>query len=122
MDEKLAGTREFPSEQSVWTKQGFLEAVKLLLAEKNSLFDSLIGKLNDYPDLKRMVYQLLFQGQTITYNADDPATDMLLMFGFVKVEQKHCRLPTGYLRPVCTITFCPCRRYRTGKCTGWRLE
>ena len=27
------------------------------------------------------------QGQTIAYNADDPATDMLLMFGFVKVEQ-----------------------------------
>ena len=44
MDEKLAGTKEFPSKQSVWTKQGFLEAVKLLLAEKNSLFDSLIGE------------------------------------------------------------------------------
>ena len=92
MDEKLAGTKEFPSEQSVWTKQGFLEAVKLLLAEKNSLFDSLIGKLNDYPDLKRMVYQLLFQGQTITYNADDSATDMLLMFGFVKVEQETLQI------------------------------
>lgn len=92
MDEKLAGTKEFPSKQSVWTKQGFLEAVKLLLAEKNSLFDSLIGKLNDYPDLKRMVYQLLFQGQTITYNADDSATDMLLMFGFVKVEQETLQI------------------------------
>ena len=53
MDEKLAGSEEFPSKKSVWTKQGFLEAVKLLLAEKNSLFESLIGKLNDYPDLKK---------------------------------------------------------------------
>ena len=65
MDEKLADSEEFPSKKSVWTKQGFLEAVKLLLAEKNSLFESLIGKLNDYPDLKKMIYQLLFQGQTI---------------------------------------------------------
>lgn len=60
--------------------------MKLLLSEKNTLFESLIGKLNDYPELKGMVFRLLFQGQTITYNADDPATDMLMMFGFVRVE------------------------------------
>lgn len=92
MDEKLADSEEFPSKKSVWTKQGFLEAVKLLLAEKNSIFESLIGKLNDYPDLKKMIYQLLFQGQTITYNADDSATDMLLMFGFVKAERETVQI------------------------------
>lgn len=92
MDEKLADSEEFPSKKSVWTKQGFLEAVKLLLTEKNSLFESLIGKLNDYPDLKKMIYQLLFQGQTITYNADDFATDMLLMFGFVKAERETVQI------------------------------
>ena len=42
MDEKLADSEEFPSKKSVWTKQGFLEAVKLLLAEKNSLWASSI--------------------------------------------------------------------------------
>lgn len=26
------------------------------------------------------------QGRAITYNADDPSTDMLLMFGFIKIE------------------------------------
>ena len=87
MDEQLAGTDQFPDKSAAWTKQGILEAVKILLAEKNALFESLIGKLNDYPDLKKLICRLLFQGQTIAYNADDPATDMLLMFGFVKVEQ-----------------------------------
>ena len=87
MDEQLAGTDQFPDKSAAWTKQGVLEAVKILLAEKNALFESLIGKLNDYPDLKSLICRLLFQGQTIAYNADDPATDMLLMFGFVKVEQ-----------------------------------
>lgn len=71
---------------TAWIKAGVLEAVKKLLFEKNSLFESLIGKLNDYPELKEMIYLLLFQGQTITYNADDSATDMLLIFGFIKVE------------------------------------
>ena len=86
MDEKIAGKGVFADARDVWTKEGVLEAVKLLLSEKNTLFESLIGKLNDYPELKGMVFRLLFQGQTITYNADDPATDMLMMFGFVRVE------------------------------------
>ncbi len=39
-----------------------------------------------------MIYLLLFQGQTIAYNADDQAMDMLLMFGFVRVEQETIQL------------------------------
>lgn len=86
MDEKLAGTAVFKDKKSVWTKKGALEAVKCLINEKNTLFESLIGNLNAYQDLKEMIYLLLFQGQTILYNADDMETDLLLMFGFVKVE------------------------------------
>ena len=87
VDEEIAGTESFPDKKSAWSRAGFLEAVNKLLSEKNTLFESLIGKLNDYPELKDMIYQLLFQGQPIAYNADDPATDMLLMFGFIKAEQ-----------------------------------
>ena len=86
MDEKLAGTTEFKDKKSAWTTEGVLEAVKMLVSEKNTLFESLIGKLNAYQDLKEMIYLLLFQGQVILYNADDAATDILLMFGFVKVK------------------------------------
>ena len=86
MDEKLAGTADFKDRESAWTKEGVLEAVKRLVNEKNTLFESLIGRLNAYQELKEMIYLLLFQGQVILYNADDMATDMLLMFGFVKVE------------------------------------
>lgn len=86
MDEKLIGTAVFKDKKSVWTKEGVQEAVKRLITEKNTLFESLIGKLNTYQDLKKMIYLLLFQGRTILYNADDIATDMLLMFGFIKTE------------------------------------
>ncbi len=88
MDEKIAGTEDFPDKRAAWSKAGLLEAVKRLISEKNTLFESLIGKLNDYPEMKDMIYLLLFQGQTISYNADEPATDMLLMFGFIKVERE----------------------------------
>lgn len=87
MDKKVTEMENFQGKKAAWTKAGLLEAVKMLLSEKNSLFDSLNRKLSDYPELKEMIYLLLFQGQTITYNADDSATNMLIMFGFVKMEQ-----------------------------------
>lgn len=86
LDERIAGQNNFPDRSSAWTKEGFMEAVNLLLFEKSPLFESLIGKLNDYPKLKDIIYPLLFQGQTIAYNADNADIDMLLMFGFVKAE------------------------------------
>ena len=92
IDEEITGTAAFPDSHSAWTKAGVLEAVKRLLSEKNPLFESLIGKLNDYPEMKSMIYQLLFQGQVIAYNADDQATDMLLLFGFITVERETVRI------------------------------
>ena len=86
MDEKIAGTGMFPGRGDVWSGKGVMEAVKRLLSEKNTLFESLIGKLNDYPELRKMIYLLLFQGQPIAYNADDQSIDMLLMFGFIRIE------------------------------------
>lgn len=50
MDEALLNTVRFPTKSSVWTRDGVMEEVKLLLNEKNPLFDSLTGKLMDYPE------------------------------------------------------------------------
>lgn len=60
IDERIAGNTDFPNKQSAWTKQGFLEAVKILLNESNSLFESLSRKLHDYPELKDVISRLLF--------------------------------------------------------------
>lgn len=69
-----------------WTKNGFLKAVRLLLAESNTLFDSLIHKLREYPELNQMLYSLLFAGKEIAYVVGIPAIEMALMFGFVKIS------------------------------------
>lgn len=92
IDEEISATSAFPDKKAAWTKAGVLEAVRRLLSEKNSLFDSLIGRLNGYPELKDMICLLLFQGQVIAYNADDQAADMLLMFGFIKVEHETIQI------------------------------
>lgn len=84
MDEDIAGSEAYPDRSMAWTKEGFLEAVKLLLSETNTLFDSLTGKLQNYPELREMLYTLLFSGKSISYSPDAEAVNMAVMFGFVK--------------------------------------
>jgi len=60
------------------------EAVKLLLNEKNTLFESLSEKLISYPELNEMLRCILFTGKTITYNFYEPSINIATMFGFVK--------------------------------------
>ena len=40
----------------------------------------------EYPQLKKILYRMLFEGQPIAYSPDDPALAKILMFGFGKVE------------------------------------
>ena len=84
IDEEIAGTEKFPDKCSAWTREGFMEAEKLLLNDNNTLFQSLTGKLTDYPQLRTMLYQLLFTGKTIPYVSQNPYIDAATMFGFIK--------------------------------------
>lgn len=89
LDEEISKRKEFADKQDVWSKAGFLEAVKVLLASANPLFESLTDKLTAYPELKNLIYRLLFQGQSIAYNPDDESIKTALMFGLVKVEDNN---------------------------------
>lgn len=86
IDEKIAGSDRYPSKSDAWTKLGFLDAVKILLTENNTLFDSLINKLHDFPELRDMIYSLLFTGRNFVYNPDHYAVSVAVMFGFVKIS------------------------------------
>lgn len=84
IDEEVCGMEGTESREAAWTKAGFLEAERMILSEKNTLFESMMGKLREYPELDSMLKKLLFTGADITYNADEPAFDMATMFGFIK--------------------------------------
>ncbi|MGN0482453.1 MAG: AAA-like domain-containing protein [Lachnospiraceae bacterium] len=86
MDEDVSVKKEYGSKETAWTKAGFYEAVRMILSEKNTLFESLIGKLHEYPKLNAMLRTLLFTGRSFTYGVDGSVIDMAAMFGFVKNE------------------------------------
>lgn len=84
MDEVICREDGFGSKSKTWTRNGFNEAVKMILSEKSTLFESLLGKLTNYPELNSMIETLLFTGKNIVYNMYNTAIDNAVMFGFVK--------------------------------------
>ena len=84
MDEEISGMEEYGSKSQAWTEEGVREAVKILLSEKNTLFESLSGKLLNYPELSAMLETLLFTGKNVAYNEDNILIENAAMFGFIK--------------------------------------
>lgn len=68
-----------------WTAYGVDEAVKLLLSETGtSLFDSLTGKLTNYPNLKQKLRRVLLRGETLSWLPYDEEQQQLFMYGFIR--------------------------------------
>lgn len=75
-----------------WTKQGIEDAVKLVLAENNTLFQSLTGKLDDYPDLRAAICSILMEGTKLTWNAQQDAIVQMQMFGLIQNDHNTVRI------------------------------
>lgn len=92
IDEKVAGSEMFPAKGDAWTKEGFLSAIRILLAEKNTLFESLTGKLQDYPELDEMIFEILFSGKSVPFRPLNPMIGMASMFGFIKNQNGNVEI------------------------------
>ena len=84
IDEEVAGSEKFPDLQSAWTPAGFWEAHKMLIGEKNTLFESMVNKLYELSELKDIAYAILFTGKEIPYNGLNQAIGTAEMLGFIK--------------------------------------
>ena len=62
-----------------WSIQGIENAVKLMLKEKNTLFDDLIKNIENNPDLKSVITTLLVRVRSLSYNPD--VYELGLMYG-----------------------------------------
>ncbi len=82
MDERLVPDK-FGSLSEAWTADGVEEAVKMILTENNTLFDSLMGKIRDYDKLRNQLEYMLFRGETIEYLPDNKEQEQLMMYGFI---------------------------------------
>ena len=90
IDEKISKTFRNPSE--IWTRQGMDEAIKLLLEEDNTLFQSITGKLSNYPELKASIRSILMEGTKLTWNAQQDAIVQMQMYGLIRNDHNVVRV------------------------------
>ena len=93
---ELIDTRLFPNTfgkpGDAWTGHGVDEAVKMLLAENNTLFQSLTKNLNNYSDLKAAIRSILMEGTKIAYNAQQDEIAQMQMYGLIRNDHNTVRV------------------------------
>lgn len=70
----------------MWSHEGILDAVRALVSESNSLFDDMAKKIKDFPELRNIIYDILFCGKSIPYNLGTDQVSVGTMFGFLKED------------------------------------
>lgn len=75
-----------------WTIDNIDRAVKLLLNEKNTLFDSLIKNLENNKEFKSFIEKIILSGEEIVYVPSDSLISLGEMYGFLKEEKNRCKI------------------------------
>lgn len=70
--------------KTAWTKSDITQAVNIILKEPNMLFDDMIKKLEDYPELRTILKGILYEGKNYSYHSYHHAINIGSMFGFLK--------------------------------------
>lgn len=78
--------KQLDEQKTSWKSDDIIAVIKLLITERNPLFESLINKLEDDETLRKLLYAMLFQGRKFLFNAYDPALHSAMMYGFIKNE------------------------------------
>ena len=89
MDERVSETMSLCE---TWTVRGLEEAVKLILEENNTLFESLTKNLNNCPELKAAIRSILMEGTKLTWNPDQRDIVLMQMFGLIRNDHNTVRV------------------------------
>ena len=89
IDEEVSKTMELAK---AWTDRGIDEAVKMLLAEDNTLFQSLTKNLKHYSELKAAIKSILMEGTKLTWNPDQAEIVQMQMYGLIRNDHNTVRV------------------------------
>lgn len=73
-----------------WDLQGVEAAVKEILYEKSTLFDDVIKNIENNPEIKALIYEILVEGREINYNPD--AYDKGIIYGLVVEKNRKMQV------------------------------
>jgi len=67
-----------------WNITDIQNAVKMILEEKNTLFDSLIKNLENNKELYGYIEDIIVRGNDKSFNKDNPLIDLGILYGYFK--------------------------------------
>ncbi len=82
---------------SSWNDENMLKAVKLLLSEKNTLFDDVIKNVSNNKDLYEYIFDIVFNGEEKDFNIDNNIVDLGVTFGYFKEEDGKVKISNRLL-------------------------
>ena len=68
-----------------WTREGIQKAIKMTLTESNTLFDDVLKNVENFPEIKRVVSDILVEGKQISFNPF--VYEKGIMYGIFQQEQ-----------------------------------
>ncbi len=89
LDEKIIGSDGFETMQKTWTNDGVAAAVKRILKDGTLLFESMVKQLDIYPDLYKIVEDIIYCGKKIPFSLEEKSINLGHMFGYLKEENGH---------------------------------
>ena len=92
MDEDLVNDGRFVSLSEAWSEEGLNEAVRRVVFEENTLFDSLIGKVINNEGLAKLLERGLFSGEPMSYDAYNLPVMDAKEYGFVEVHGMEMKI------------------------------
>jgi len=85
------------NKQYGWNRDGVVCAVHDLLGEHNTLFDDLVKKLDQFPDLKKLLQNILFTGEKRTFSTLEKYLQLAEMFSFIRNDHGTVRISNRIL-------------------------
>ncbi len=89
IDEEVSKTMNM---SEMWSVKGVDEAVKQLLSENNTLFQSMTKNLNNLPELKKSIRSILMEGTRLTWNGQQDAIVQMQMYGLIINDHNTVRV------------------------------
>jgi len=89
---KIIDEKIMPEDQLVWDKAYMDLAVKEILRDSNTNFDSLIKNIENNRDLKQVVKSLIIDSSQITYNPYNPIINQGMLYGLFENEAMHLKI------------------------------
>lgn len=75
-----------------WNEETMLKSVKLLLKEKNTLFEDTIKNMENNKELRECIFDIVFNGVEREFNIDNPIIDLGVTFGYFKEKDGKVKI------------------------------